>query len=89
MAKPKTASLNQRDSRQSAVTQHLFLVFTDCKDCEALLVTTQTSIYEHLTSCPQGYNTWNLYISMETYTVSNMETGPSLISAFKDSQCHA
>ena len=35
------------------MTRQLFLGFTDCKDCETLLVTTWISIYEHLTSCPR------------------------------------
>lgn len=85
----KTASLEKRGSPPSAVTQHLFLVFIDCKDCETLLVTTQTSICEHLKSFPWGCNTWNLYVSMETGTGSRMEPGPCPISTFKDSQCHA
>lgn len=83
MANP-TVSLSKRGSPQLTVTQNFFLGFPNCKDCKFLLVTTQTSTYEHLTSFPQGHSTWNWYISMETRTVSNIETHPCPESVLED-----
>lgn len=68
------------------MTQGLLLASPEQKGCATLLVTAQTSIYEQLKSCPQGYGTRNWYISMETRTVSNIELVLALSQRSK-SQC--